>query len=687
MNVDFEINEYAELESEETEETTETTDTMSAVRRKNMVIKPKPVVECMICCDEVSKKEMVSCVNPKCEFAGCTDCYKKYLLDHPSNPNCMDCSVGFDHSSLVQYFGSSFVMKDLRSQLKQFLLERELAKMPETQTSVDFQRKVAQKKVLKAKKELKEMRDTRGVARTADVYVEKKQEVALLENELYGLNIRRQFPDAAGESIDDPIVMKCEVHDCNGFVVSSTHKCGICDSEYCKKCLNQKKSNHRCKEDDVKTAKAIVEHSRPCPSCGTFISKVSGCNQMWCTQCKTSFCWRTGKVEKGVIHNPHYFEWLRDNPDANNTQQENPEVQGGCVRIPHLDTLTTAFVTGGLIGMFRNSSKSVISDRFKLVSPQSGTVNMFTVTYSIEPLENIRSVVNVFVEKEQYYRDANLEVNSKFVSLMASVHQLAKELERVDLVVAEARSEIDADTRCAFEAASVISNEVYAIAYQYSNKVYNKIVECMAIPFKEMFYNIHQKRCFSEFFETIKPHYDIVHSVQFECIQRLRASAERSENEKFMFDKRVEFLLGNLTAVQLERSASMRHYRIQRLQKQCQLYELVMTVGTEEFHHLMNTAGDVFKKYFPLRDGVSIQTEFMNKLNLFDCAFLKESTQQQIDAEKHLITLLNEYFDSLVDAVAKSKIKLENLLEYFNEQYEKFSSEYKCKNVQLTVKV
>lgn len=41
------------------------------------------------------------------------------------------------------------------------------------------------------------------------------------------------------------------------------------------------------------------------------------CDQMWCTQCHVAFSWRTGQVvTNGVVHNPHYYEWVRSRNDG-----------------------------------------------------------------------------------------------------------------------------------------------------------------------------------------------------------------------------------------------------------------------------------------------------------------------------------------------------------------------------------
>ena len=34
---------------------------------------------------------------------------------------------------------------------------------------------------------------------------------------------------------------------------------------------------------------------------------------MYCIKCHTAFSWRTGQLERGTIHNPEYYRWMREN--------------------------------------------------------------------------------------------------------------------------------------------------------------------------------------------------------------------------------------------------------------------------------------------------------------------------------------------------------------------------------------
>jgi hypothetical protein len=106
-------------------------------------------------------------------------------------------------------------------------------------------------------------------------------------------------------------IMKCQINGCEGFL-SQQYKCGLCSEYTCSQCYMPKGENHTCNPDDVASTKMIKEETRPCPKCSARIYKIDGCDQMWCTDCKTAFSWRTGTIVNGNIHNPHYYEYLRN---------------------------------------------------------------------------------------------------------------------------------------------------------------------------------------------------------------------------------------------------------------------------------------------------------------------------------------------------------------------------------------
>jgi len=110
-------------------------------------------------------------------------------------------------------------------------------------------------------------------------------------------------------------VRRCTRDGCQGFL-STAWKCGLCEWYSCAHCFVVKGQTHdvphECKKEDLETAELIKKDCKPCPKCGEFIQKSSGCDQMFCISCQTPFSWTSGKiVTSGPIHNPHYYEWMK----------------------------------------------------------------------------------------------------------------------------------------------------------------------------------------------------------------------------------------------------------------------------------------------------------------------------------------------------------------------------------------
>jgi hypothetical protein len=107
----------------------------------------------------------------------------------------------------------------------------------------------------------------------------------------------------------------CPASECRGFL-STQYKCGLCSIWVCPDCYeikgDIKEAEHICKPENVESVKLKKKQCKNCPECGAEIYKEIGCDQMWCTQCETTFDWKTGaKLVNVKIHNPHYYEYLR----------------------------------------------------------------------------------------------------------------------------------------------------------------------------------------------------------------------------------------------------------------------------------------------------------------------------------------------------------------------------------------
>jgi hypothetical protein len=72
---------------------------------------------------------------------------------------------------------------------------------------------------------------------------------------------------------------------------------------------------------------------------------VRNCDQMWCTECQTTFSWNSGQeITTSNIHNPHYYEWLRRNNNGEVPRNPLDNPCGGN-ELPNAGTLMRLYPT------------------------------------------------------------------------------------------------------------------------------------------------------------------------------------------------------------------------------------------------------------------------------------------------------------------------------------------------------
>lgn len=267
------------------------------------------MISCGVCCETVTKT--VKC---SCEFDACIACAKRYLLESHEDPHCMSCRRAWGREDLKNNFGPTFVSTTYKKHRENVLFERERAMLPATQSRLDNYRmeKNLTVSILEKKKKASKLRREIMI-----LEAEIRDEIALrtrLVRSRWEVGEIRTEAAAATAVMVDRILCGCPEEGCVGFLRSSDHACGACGKKACAKCNLPLAEGHECKEDDVATAKMIRKETKPCPKCNVPIYRASGCPQMFCTQCQCVFDWSTGLEQThGVVHNPHYFDWLLKN--------------------------------------------------------------------------------------------------------------------------------------------------------------------------------------------------------------------------------------------------------------------------------------------------------------------------------------------------------------------------------------
>lgn len=264
---------------------------------------------CDVCCEKLNKinHKQVKC--PFCDLTSCRSCCQRYILSTFEDPHCMGCKTLWNREFVDSFCTKYFRNTELRRHRENVLFEREKARMPETQPEVEriIKMRKLRRVLRKQKEQLIELHNRYRTFENGNIHPEIRHLYREMENVYRELEHMRSTTYTT-----EPMVFtrQCPQEECKGFL-NENWFCGLCDVYYCKECNEKTTDGHECDPEVVKTMKLLNKDSKSCPKCGTVIHKTSGCAQMWCISCHTAFNWRTGEIETGRIHNPHFIEFKK----------------------------------------------------------------------------------------------------------------------------------------------------------------------------------------------------------------------------------------------------------------------------------------------------------------------------------------------------------------------------------------
>ena len=312
-------------------------------------------MDCTVCCDKynITNHKKIEC--PYCDYSCCRTCVQAYLTSTMQDAHCMNCKKLWNREFIHKHCAKTFFNGVYKNHREKILLEREKILMPQTQPLVTRE--------LKARALENELKNISNEINS--LYVKRSM---LVDN----INIIRNT-SIPMDDIENrkKFVRKCPLNECRGFL-STKWKCGVCSKNVCPKCNELKEEEHECNPESVKTMELLKKDTKGCPSCGTMISFISGCRQMWCPSCHTAFDWNTLQIDTGRVHNPHYYEFkLRSGMHG----REHADIP--CGGLPDLYELCGAL----------NITRTYLMDRKPLTLYESQIANVHRSINHIERIE------------------------------------------------------------------------------------------------------------------------------------------------------------------------------------------------------------------------------------------------------------------------------------------------------------
>lgn len=257
---------------------------------------------CTVCCDVFTQKIRHEIVCIHCKGSFCQKCFCTYLLSEDTKQVCMLCfeeiNTEFIYLHTPKVFRDKYFTKETEN-----ILREEMVLLNATKEKIHLEKR---SKLLSSRIML--------LVSHLNKYPSDVESSTFLDKSREELKECRKVLNLADTDISRTSrTVVCSVVACDGLTIRGV--CNVCKTRTCCECnsiVNGDIDEHTCDPDILETIKLLKRDTKPCPKCSVPIHKIEGCDQMFCVSCHTAFSWRTGKIESGTIHNPHYFQWLRE---------------------------------------------------------------------------------------------------------------------------------------------------------------------------------------------------------------------------------------------------------------------------------------------------------------------------------------------------------------------------------------
>ena len=213
----------------------------------------------------------------------------------------------------------------------------------------------------------------------------------------------------------------------NGVIKEETstkfHQCSECDKLWCADCLceineeERDSGSHTCRKEDIETVKELKANSRNCPVCGIWITRKSGCPDMFCTNCKTMFNYETGNIIHGNRHNPERIAYL----ESINQKDD---------RFNMLHGEVNAAVK--LIGKFNDDCTDTIFLMYQLATDYVNNIDFFIKDNNKALATDIDKFVSKYIDffvstGDMIIDDALMFINDSFKTRMLMIYWLLQQ--------------------------------------------------------------------------------------------------------------------------------------------------------------------------------------------------------------------------------------------------------------------